>query len=66
MESLLTGKGLYTSTTTALDRVGEVRDLGVIFSTNLSFRSHIEIILNKAYRLLGFIKRTSYDFRKFS
>ena len=36
------------------------------FSTNLSFRSHIEMIVNKAYRLIGFIKRTSYDFRKFS
>ena len=34
------------------------KDLGVVFSSTLSWSYHISKILNKAYRLLYFIKRT--------
>ena len=39
----------YYYSEVVLDRDGEVRDLGAIFSTYLSFRSHIEILVKKAY-----------------
>jgi len=32
-------------------------DLGVIFDSELSFRDHIQLKINKAYRILGLIKR---------
>ena len=46
----------------SLKRVNMVKDLGVIFSSDLTFNSHIDAIVNKAYSMLGFIKRNSKDF----
>jgi len=48
---------------TFLERVTEIRDLGVILDTKMNFNSHIEYITTKAYSMLGFIKRTCYEFR---
>lgn len=45
-----------------LRRVNVVKDLGVIFSSDLSFNSHIDAVVNKAYSMLAFIKRNSKDF----
>lgn len=41
-----------------LDCVKNVKDLGVYFSWNLNFSHHIVVTTNKAYRMMGFIKRT--------
>ena len=41
-----------------LDRVEEVKDLGVIFNSSLKFGNHIKKMVHKANRLLGLIKRT--------
>ena len=41
-----------------LERVYNVKDLGVYFSHNLRFTLHISTIVNKAFRMLGFVKRT--------
>lgn len=46
-----------------LNRVFEVRDLGVLLDCKLSFNSHIEHITTKAYRMLGFVFRSGRDFR---
>lgn len=45
-----------------LIKVEQIRDLGVLFSSDLSFVSHINQITNKAKSLLGFIKRNTRDF----
>ena len=42
-----------------LNRLDEVKDLGVIFDRQLKFSSHIDAILNKAYRSLGFLIRNT-------
>ncbi|MEL7308158.1 MAG: reverse transcriptase family protein, partial [Pseudomonadota bacterium] len=38
--------------------VNEVKDLGIYFSSDLSFALHITTVVNKAFRMLGFVKRT--------
>ncbi|XP_050679261.1 uncharacterized protein LOC126975415 [Leptidea sinapis] len=40
-------------------RVQEVRDLGVVFDPKLTFHSHVEAIVEAAYRLLGFVLRNA-------
>lgn len=41
-----------------VERVSEMRDLGVIIDSKLSFSSHIEYISNKSKAALSFVKRT--------
>ena len=45
-----------------LNRVSSVSDLGVVFSIDMTFNNHIDAIDNKAYSMLGFIKRNTRDF----
>lgn len=45
-----------------LERVCHIRDLGVIFSHDLSFSRHIDQIVCKANSMLGMIKRNAKDF----
>lgn len=45
-----------------LHRVSEVIDLGVTLDAELNFRSHISVIISKANRMLGFVKRTCSEF----
>ena len=40
-----------------LDRVDSFKDLGVVFDTKLNFRTHIDEKVNKAYQMLGILKR---------
>ena len=47
----------YVLSDSILHSVTEIKDLGVIFSSTLSFTSHVNMITKKAYRMLGFIKR---------
>jgi hypothetical protein len=44
---------------TALERLDEIKDLGVIMDLKLSFLPDIEAIISKSSRMLGFIKRVS-------
>lgn len=48
---------VYKLNDSNLERVNEIRDLGVIISSSLSFNSHVNHIVPKAFKLLGFIKR---------
>ena len=41
----------------AREKLDSVNDLGVIFDSCLSFRDHIFHKINKAYSILGIIKR---------
>jgi hypothetical protein len=49
--------------TEALERLDEIKDLGVIMDGKMSFLLYIEAIISKSSRMLGFIKRISRDFR---
>ena len=45
-----------------LSEVSEVRDLGVILDSKLTYKTHIEQIYKKALRMLGYLIRTCRDF----
>lgn len=47
----------------AVERCSQVRDLGVILDSKLSFVEHYNNIIYKASNMLGFIKRFSYHFK---
>lgn len=40
-----------------------IRDLGVLLDSKLSFAPHIEQITSESLKMLGFIKRCTYDFK---
>ena len=40
-----------------IDRVLEIRDLGVLYDVKLSFILHIDYITSKALSMLGFVMR---------
>jgi hypothetical protein len=46
-----------------LDQVFKIRDLGVIFDSELKFDDHLTFITNEAYKMLGFVIRNSKLFR---
>ena len=54
----------YNSTSgNAIPRVVTVKDLGVQVDSNLKFDAHVENIVNKAFKILGFVIRTSRSFK---
>ena len=40
-----------------IEKLNNIKDLGVIFDSGLSFRDHIQLKINIAYSILGLIKR---------
>ena len=42
--------------------VASVKDLGVYFTENLNFRTHIEFVVSKALKMLGFVYKTTKHF----
>jgi hypothetical protein len=54
---------LYLINGVGISSVDSLRDLGFIFTPSLSPRSHITSITCKAYKLLGFIRRVSSEFK---
>lgn len=52
----------YVIGDSSMERLSVIRDLGVLFDRELSFNEHIDYIVNKAIKTLGFIKRTLSDF----
>lgn len=53
----------YTIEEGELCRKKECKDLGVIFQSNLKFNNHYNYIVNKAYKMLGFVVRNSRFFK---
>lgn len=47
---------------TPMQRVTEVKDLGLNITADLHFRKHIELVCKKAYRNLGFFLRQAREF----
>ena len=54
----------YLLDASPLDRVFEIKDLGIILDPKLKFDSHISFMVNKAINVLGFIKRWSKEFNE--
>lgn len=48
---------------TSLTRVNNIRDLGITFDSKLLFDTHIDNIVRKASKALGFILRVSAEFK---
>lgn len=53
----------YFINNTALKNVNSIRDLGVNFDSKLTFVPHMEQMVKKASRILGFVIRNSRDFK---
>lgn len=53
----------YNINGTILQEVNEIRDLGVIIDSKLTFSSHINAAAKRGARMLGFIKRNTKEFR---
>lgn len=52
----------YVLSGTEIERVNQVKDLGVILDSQLSFKQHISYAVDKASKALGFIFRIAKDF----
>lgn len=53
----------YTINSESISKVATVKDLGIIQDSKLLYDQHIDDIVNKAFRALGFIMRTTACFR---
>ena len=47
-------------TTHEIVKLTNIKEVGVIFDSELSFRDHIQLKINKTYSILGVIKKNSY------
>ena len=56
----------YLLNSIQIKRVSVVKDLGVLLDSGLLFRDHVDYIVNKAFRMLGFILRISKEFKNTS
>lgn len=52
----------YKINNSLLQRIDVVKDLGILLDTKLTFNDHIDYITNKAYKNLGFVKRSCENF----
>jgi len=48
---------ISTNTTHHIQKVTNIKDLGVTFDPHLSFQQHMQEKINKAYSMIGIIKR---------
>jgi hypothetical protein len=46
-----------------LDRVDSINDLGVTMDSKMSFNGHIDVAVERALAMLGFVKKLSCEFR---
>lgn len=53
---------VYTLNKTILKRVDNIVDLGVLLDNKLSFKQHIDKMISRANKVLGFIKRRAKEF----
>lgn len=56
----------YNINHTSLGRKNVMKDLGITFDSKLTFESHINQIVKKAYKMLGFISRSLNKFKNIS
>ena len=56
-------KVAYTIDNDIIEEVETFKDLGVTFDCKLKFAQHVENIVNKSYKMLGFVRRMTIDFQ---
>lgn len=56
----------YELSGTSIERVSNVKDLGIIFDEKLSFNDHVNGVCKKAHQMLGFIFRACKSFSNIS
>lgn len=54
----------YSLDSVVLDRVDEIRDLGVTLDSKLKFATHVNNIVKNAAKILGFLKRALRGFKQ--
>jgi hypothetical protein len=54
----------YVSGDGDLERVDVINNLGVLVDNRMTFVDHIELIVSKSTRMLGFLKRISREFNE--
>lgn len=57
-------KQQYFLNGTQLNRVNHVRDLGIIIDSRLHLDQHVNNIVNNAFKMYGFVMRSTKDFKK--
>ncbi|CAM1330891.1 Uncharacterised protein at_DN0431, partial [Pycnogonum litorale] len=62
----LPGNFSYSISGEPLNRVSEIKDLGVIMIADFTWSSHVSHIVNRASKLCGFVKRQTYSFKNIS
>jgi hypothetical protein len=45
-----------------LDRVSYINDLGVVMDEKINFSENVDVMVGKAFAMLGFIRRLSFEF----
>ncbi|XP_046737971.1 uncharacterized protein LOC124406579 [Diprion similis] len=55
----------YTIQGTLLEKVDTIKDLGIVYQSNFEFEVHLRAATSKAFKLLGFIKRSTKEFKLF-
>ena len=56
----------YFLNSNSLHRVTVIKDLGVVFNSNFTFKPLIERVITKSFKSLGFIKCSTSDFSNIS
>lgn len=46
-----------------LELVTKMKDLGILFQSNFEFKEHLDIVVSRSLKLLGFIKRSTKEFK---
>jgi Reverse transcriptase (RNA-dependent DNA polymerase) len=60
--SITPGHPSYVLSSHLLENVDKICDLGVSLDSKLNFTSHVDSIINKASRMLGYIRRIDKEF----
>jgi hypothetical protein len=48
---------------TVLERVSSINNLGVIMNERITFSEHVDVMVAKAFAMLGFIRRLLLEFK---
>lgn len=53
----------YSLLNTSLIRVTNIKDLGILLDSQMTFKLHYDLVVSKSLKMLGFIKRRASEFQ---